>query len=315
MNDPTACPDPTDRPHPTGATTVAKTVPVPVRVPVPDRRRRGRLVTAGVGLVGLAASLMPGASASAAPSSDRAPTDRPVVAPVDTRTDPVVEVLNLECRGLPDREAVGCAWQAPTDPRAVGVRLVRVAVGQGAGRVTVFRSGDLSVTHATDERVRPGVRYAYRLIALDAGGRIVGRSRAAVAGVPADPGRPDVEVLRLECEQRAVAQVGCRWSAPTADGARVLTLWRSVDGAARERVVSFRAPFATSYVDQVPDTAQRVIYAVVVENGAGRIVARSRPDGVVIRRPDIRRHDVVRDIGEPIVDDAADRADRTGLAR
>lgn len=97
-----------------------------------------------------------------------------------------------------------------------------------------------------------------------------------------------IEVLRLDCRvadgQPSPAatrvRVGCEWTTPTT--ARVLTLWRSVDGGPRERVASFAHRIPSSYRDVVPASTSRVVYAVIGTDGDGDIVARSRPDGVAI---------------------------------
>lgn len=101
----------------------------------------------------------------------------------------------------------------------------------------------------------------------------------AAERVAATPDRPTVEVLRLKCVRTPQNNAACRWSQPT-EGARVLTLWRSVDGGTREQVVSFEHRFPTSYRDDVPAGASKVFYAVIATDGAGEIVARSRADGV-----------------------------------
>ena len=74
----------------------------------------------------------------------------------------------------------------------------------------------------------------------------------------------------------------CRWSAPTADAAETVALWRSVDGQGRELVASFPADGQTAYRDPVPAGASRLVYAVIVTDVDGRIVGRSRPETVAI---------------------------------
>ncbi len=265
--------------------------PTPLeRRPGGRRRRLARVgIAAGVAAVlALAAGSPADAAGRRTPgdgstaSADRSVVDRTVV----DRTDRPIELLSLTCRPIGDRDdAIGCAWRMPQHPDAAAVRLIRTSATSDA-RATVYRSADLSITTATDAPVRPGVRYVYRLQALSESGRIVGLSRPETAGIPVDdPVEPSVEVLRLSCAPTSPARVACEWSAPTVDGVRRLTLWRSVDGDARERVVSFPAPVPTSYVDSVPADASRVVYAVIAENGDGRIVARSRPEGVTLGSP------------------------------
>ncbi|MFK7919184.1 MAG: hypothetical protein AB8G14_14000 [Ilumatobacter sp.] len=189
-----------------------------------------------------------------------------------------VDVLQLGCEGRvrDDVAAIGCRWTVPDG--AVGVRLVRLAVGSGEARQVIHRTSDPWSNTFVDTEIRRGVRYLYVVQAIDAAGGIVATSRPAVAGVAPNPS-PDVEVLRLDCSATGEVAVRCRWTVPI-EPARTLTLWRSVDGAAREVVESFAAPFPTSYGDLVPTSTTRAIYAVIATDSSGEIVARSRADGV-----------------------------------
>lgn len=205
------------------------------------------------------------------------------IVPVETRE--VFDVLRLRCVGNDgDVAEVACRWTMPED--AVGVKVLRVAVGSGQGRETVFRTDDPSINRFVDSPVRRGVRYLYVVRAFDSAGNLVAASRPAVAGVALAP-EPTIEVLRLECAATGEVSARCRWSTP-GSAARVLTLWRSVDGGARERVASFGSPFPSSYGDTVPSSSSRAVYAVIATDGDGAIVARSRADGVAFPRPDVR---------------------------
>lgn len=210
-----------------------------------------------------------------------------VIGAVDASADAPLDVLALSCEGR-DREvaSVGCRWTVPVD--AAGVRLVRVTLGSGEGRIVVHRTDDPSMNTFVDSPVRRGVRYLYAVRALDARGDVIAASRPVVAGVaPTDHG---VEALRLNCNATAATAVRCHWTDPESP-ARVLTLWRSVDGAARERVASFENPFPTSYGDTVRPGTSRVAYAVIATDGAGEIVARSRAEGVRMPLTDVRNSD------------------------
>ncbi len=205
------------------------------------------------------------------------------------RSEHRVEAMRLNCSARDgDVAAIGCRWSVPDG--AAGIRLIRVALGSGMGRVTVYRTDDPTDNTHVDTPVRRGVRYLYAVRAVDSAGRLVGASRPVIAGVPKGD-TPAVEVLRLRCEATGTVTARCEWSLP--DGpARVVTLWRSVDGAAREQVASFRVPFPTSYGDQVPSSSSRAVYAVIATDGAGEIVARSRADGVAFPDADPAAVDV-----------------------
>jgi|GEM_PF-1205783 len=190
-------------------------------------------------------------------------------------TDHRPEPLQLSCEARLSDDVAGarCAWSAPTSDAAAGVELVRVAIGSDQGRQVVFRTTDLSVTEHVDTPIRAGVRYAYAVIAVNNVGRIVGRSRTVVTGVPAaEP--PSVELLQLHCragssEPTERNRVGCEWTLPTSP-ARALTLWRSVNDGARERVALFSTPFAASYGDVVSAGTTSVVYVVIATDGDGQ---------------------------------------------
>ena len=231
-------------------------------------------------LLGAAASAVVAVAALTTAPATAAHTDgaTDTVIGSSTRRTAHVEVMRLNCTAHDgDVAAIRCRWSVPDD--AAGTRLLRVALGSGTGRVTVHRTDDPSANTYVDTPVRRGVRYLYAVRAIDAAGRLVGASRPAIAGVPVPDDPPAVEVLRLKCAATGADTVRCGWNAPIAP-AGVLTLWRSVDGGVRERVASFRPPFATSYGDQVPAASSRAVYTVIATDGAGEIVARSRADGV-----------------------------------
>ena len=190
--------------------------------------------------------------------------------------------LDCEPRVGDDIAAIGCRWS--TVDHAAGYRLVRVAPATDQGRTVVARIDDASVNTFVDSPVRQGVRYVYVVQALDANGRLIGASRPVHVGV-GDADQPtDIEQLRLECSATSSTSVRCVGGIPNAE-ARTLTLWRSVDGAAREAVASFNQPFPSSYGDLVREGATQVHYAIIATNGDGEIVARSRAELVVMPRP------------------------------
>ncbi len=212
-------------------------------------------------------------------------------APIRDTTD--VEALRLECvaRVADSGAVVRCDWSAPTTPAAVGVKLYRSDPADADGRRVVYRSGDVGATGFTDTHVRLGHRYVYAVVAVDVAGRVVARSRAEWVRVPSDS---DVEVLRLRCALGPAGEaVGCEWSRPQSRDAYVVSLWRSVDGGARELVERFRPSGPTTYRDPVPADATRIIYAVIATSESGRIVGRSRPESVTIRHIDGVRAEAV----------------------
>lgn len=194
--------------------------------------------------------------------------------------------LRCEPRVSEAAAAVTCRWSETSSAGAAGYRLWRLDPTTDESRQIVFRTGNLSETGFTDERVRPEHRYVYAVQAVTAHGRVVGQSRPEWVRVPPLDIR-DVEVLRLRCELGPEAHaVGCRWSRPATSAAHVVTLWRSVDGGPREVVERFRPSGPNAYRDRVPEGATRIVYAVIVTSESGRIVARSRAEHVAITSPD-----------------------------
>ena len=259
-------------------------------------------IAAIVGIATFAGSTMVGAiqlpsdvaSSRSGGASDSGSTD-------ERAADYKLEQLRLGCavRQNEEQSGVTCRWSSPNSDRASAVRLVRVQVGSSHGREVVYRSSNLEITEYLDAPVRPGHRYVYVVQAISHSGRVVGSSRpVAVAVPPIEP--PAVEQMRLNCAQGELGSatervhVGCEWSLPQQGVARTVTLWRSVDGGGRQIVASFAHPFESAYRDVVPAGSRSVVYAVIATDGDGRIVARSRPETVVLRETDIRSTDVVR---------------------
>ena len=75
--------------------------------------------------------------------------------------------------------------------------------------------------------------------------------------------------------------------------AAVVSLWRSVDGGARELVEQFRPEGPAAYRDAVPAGARSVTYAVVATTDSDRVVARSRSVTVRIPQNHVRPVDTV----------------------
>lgn len=87
-----------------------------------------------------------------------------------------VEVLTLRCEAATDVKAARCEWRAATSRNAVGYQLWRV-VNRGE-RELVWRGG-LDQTAARDDVPNGTVSVRYAVLAVDADGEIVGRSRPA----------------------------------------------------------------------------------------------------------------------------------------
>lgn len=89
---------------------------------------------------------------------------------------PEVEKLRIACEQLPretaDAPVVACKWESASSESLRGYKLIR---RDADGREVVARGG-VDFTHHR-EKVRPG-RYAYRVVGVDAEGRVVAASDA-----------------------------------------------------------------------------------------------------------------------------------------
>jgi hypothetical protein len=124
---------------------------------------------------------------------------RPDLAVVAAR--PEREVLRLSCRArivdtaptlstdraavdAPGRPVVGCEWSPTHLRRAAGYHVYRSA--DGGGRELIARTG-LDRTSMVDDNVAFGHRYAYVVVAVDADGKMLSRSRVARVDIPPFP--------------------------------------------------------------------------------------------------------------------------------
>jgi hypothetical protein len=225
-----------------------------------------------------------------------APTDPVRDRPADAVTDIVrdIERLRLECGVRADHtgQVVRCEWSEPTARAAHSVRLFRLDPATDPHRQVVFRTKNLGETGFTDTKVRSGHKYAYAVQSLNENGRVVGQSETVWVRVVGDP---VIEALRLNCKLGDAGEaIGCEWSRPTSRDAYVVSLWRSVDGGARQLVEQFRPTGPNTYRDAVPAGARHITYAVVATNESDRVVGQSRPETVRIPQIDAVPTDVVR---------------------
>jgi hypothetical protein len=205
-----------------------------------------------------------------------------------------IEVIRLDCtvRVADSGPVVRCDWSEPQASAAAAVRLFRLDPAVDAHRRLVHRTGVPGRTGFTDTDVRPGHRYAYAIVVVNADGRVVGRSRADRVRVPR---ARDVEALGLRCAIGPAGQaVVCEWSRPTSRDASVVTLWRMVDRGRREVVGRFRPSGPNVYRDLVPAGAKQITSGVVATDRSGVAIGRSRPTTVRIPMVDARSADPAR---------------------
>ena len=131
--------------------------------------------------------------------------------------------------------------------------------------------------------MKPGHTYHYAVQYLAADGSVIVTSRAVRIEIPAD--RPDVEALRLACEQAPresadAAVVACKWSSATTDRAVGYKLIRR-DAEGREVVARGGLEF-TSHREKV--RPGRYSYRVVAVDADGHVVGASEAVAVHVER-------------------------------
>ncbi len=275
-----------------GVTLAAALVATPVAALASSASSPGGAAVAAAGArVGEVVRARPVVTPSDLRPTDTRPTDlRPTdTRPTDTRptdTKPT-ETQPTDTRPTPDRPsprfaceayrtdagpAIACKWAQVGEDRAAGYRLWR-AVDDQARRV-VFETRDLTEHGYRDLDVKPGHTFHYAVQYLAADGSVIVTSEAVRIRIPGD--RPEVEALRLACEQlpRETADapvVACKWSAASTERVVGYQLIRK-DAEGREVVARGGRDF-TSHREKV--RPGRYAYRVVGVDAEGRVVAAS----------------------------------------
>lgn len=186
---------------------------------------------------------------------------------------------------LPDvAPAIKCRWSAVDSPRVAVYQLWRVRdIQDGGARRLVARRQPGDPLRYRDTRVKAGHTYTYKVVARAASGRKIASSALVTVRIR----RPD-EVLRMACALGSAGDrtgVICKWSAATHPRAARYVLWRSVDGAAREKIYRTGLDGRRGFIDTDVKPGQTIRYAVVVVNRHGHKVGKGGP--VVVRIPSI----------------------------
>ena len=139
---------------------------------------------------------------------ERADVDEPTVEP---------EVLTLDCDGRivegdDGRIKVGaCEWRSATHPDAVGYQLWRI-LGPGDDARELVHRGGLDVTSHVERLPSSTLTATYAVLAVDADGELVGRSRPQTVTFPHDGDsdiRP-VDIRPIDVRRALVARLALR---------------------------------------------------------------------------------------------------------
>ncbi|MDO8364784.1 MAG: hypothetical protein Q7V88_17975 [Actinomycetota bacterium] len=196
----------------------------------------------------------------------------------------VPQVARLACQGTMANGVpkAACEWRV----RGTGASAVELWRGTGENgeltRVKVFESSDLTVHRFVDETVVAGNRYGYVLVVLGPEGNSRGTSNVARVSFVAP--RP-IERLRLACRRTTATNVHCEWPLPSSPDAAKVTLYATVDRAARQALTTLEPAAAGGFDMAVPAGAKVLRFALVAFDSANEVTGRSPVLAILVARP------------------------------
>ena len=95
------------------------------------------------------------------------------------------QALHMGCKivAVGGQDAVSCRWSATSRPAAIAYVLIRSV--DGAPRQAIYRTSLSGWRHFVDTDVKPGQKVRYAVLAVAAGGRVVGHAGPVMILVPA----------------------------------------------------------------------------------------------------------------------------------
>jgi hypothetical protein len=176
------------------------------------------------------------------------------------------------------RPAVVCRWSELAGADVAVYRLWRVVDTKPREVIARVAPGE-PLRHA-DRDIARGHTYTYRVVAVGEDGTRLGVSRRVSITI----GRP-AEELRFNCAfivDEGTSGVRCRWGESSRPAAVRYVLYRSVDGAARERIYRVGLNGRRAFLDTDVAGGQVIRYAVVALAADGRVVGIGGPDTVTV---------------------------------
>jgi hypothetical protein len=215
--------------------------------------------------------------------------------------DDVPVTVKLGCRGHVEEGigAVGCHWRSIDDRAVASWQLWNLQVRPIAGVRNLVAELGADAHGYRDTNVEVPAAYVYAVLALDADGEIIGRSRVVEAVLHERDRR--IEPLHLGCDghrtetDRAeldaaapdlAVWVTCEWRPATSDAAAGYVVWRSVDGGERTAIARTGLD-QTAIRDDDVAPGHRYRYVVQAVDGDGNLVGQSRPATIAFR-PHVR---------------------------
>ncbi len=211
--------------------------------------------------------------------------------------DEIPVTVKLGCRGHVENGegAVGCHWRSIDDRAVASWQLRNLQVRPEAGVRNLVAELGPDAEGYRDTNVVVPAAYVYAVLALDADGEIIGRSRVAAAVL--HERTPHLEPLHLGCaghrtevdraELDAVVPdlavwVTCEWRPATSDTAAGYVVWRNVDGGEREAIARTGLD-QTAIRDDDVSPGHRYRYVIQAVDADGNTVGRSRMVMVAFR--------------------------------
>ena len=225
-------------------------------------------------------------------------------------TDEAIDVLQIDaeipvtvklgCRGHVDEGigTVGCRWRAIDDQAIASWQLLNLQVRPAAGVRNLVAELGADTRSIRDINVEVPAAYVYAVLALDAEGEVIGRSRVVDAVVHNQD--REIEPLYLRCDGHrgeidtverdvAVADIAiwatCEWRPSTSDSTAGYVVWRTTDGGERTAIARTGLDQITIRDNDV-SRGHRYRYVVQAVDSDGNTVGLSRPANVAFRPHD-----------------------------
>ncbi|MDG1411885.1 MAG: hypothetical protein P8Q52_14175 [Acidimicrobiales bacterium] len=208
--------------------------------------------------------------------------------------------VKLGCRGNVDEGigTVGCRWRAIDDQAIASWQLLNLQLRPEAGVRNLVAELGAHTRSFRDTNVEVPAAYVYAVLALDAEGEVIGRSRVVDAAVHNQD--REIEPLYLRCDGHrgeaetvergeAIPDISiwtmCEWRPSTSDSTAGYVVWRTTDVGGRIAIARTGLD-QTTIRDNDVSRGHRYRYVVQAVDADGNTVGLSRPANVAFRPHD-----------------------------